>query len=340
MSPRTILGIESSCDETAAAVVRDGREVLSTVVYSQVAEHARWGGVVPEIAGRSHLTRIVPVVEEALAMAQLPGGRPDAIAVTCRPGLLGSLLIGTTAAKALALAWNLPLTGVHHVQAHAYAALMSTPTWEFPYITLTVSGGHTSLCRTDSPLDHIELGATLDDAAGEALDKGATMLGLGYPGGPAIERFALGLEPDRDHFKLPLLAKDSLDFSFSGLKTALLYTLKGPGGKRDQANLIPEDALPGLAASFEFAVVETLARKAMRAVHQEGIPRILVGGGVACNQRLRKRLQHHASQEGVLVHIAEPAYCTDNAVMIAGLGHAQLAAGFQDDLDLDAQPRG
>jgi N6-L-threonylcarbamoyladenine synthase len=332
---RTILGIESSCDETAVAVVRDGREVLSSVVYSQIEEHAAWGGVVPEIAGRSHLRAIRPALQTALEEAQLTSTDIDAIAATCRPGLLGSLLIGVTAAKSLAWAWQKPLVGVHHIEAHVYAALMSLPEWQFPYITLVVSGGHTSLYRSDSPLKLELLGCTRDDAAGEALDKAAAMLNLAYPGGPSIQKAAADGNPRGYTFKRPLLGPDSLEFSFSGMKTALLYKLKGPGGRREDPTLPESQNLPDMAASFEEAVADTLVKKSMRACKMTGIPRLLVGGGVACNHRLRKMMAARAPLEGVAAHFAAPEFCTDNAVMIAGLGYARLQAGLVDDLTLD-----
>jgi len=334
-----ILGIETSCDDTAAAVVRDGRAALSSVVRSQAAEHAAWGGVVPEIAGRGHLTALMPAIEEAMRAA---GARPedlDAIAVTNRPGLLGSLLIGTTAAKALAWAWDRPLLTVDHVQAHVYAALMPVEQPKFPCIALVVSGGHTSLYRVDDPLTLTLLGSTRDDAAGEALDKAASLLGLAYPGGPAIEAAGAAGDPHAFPFKLPLLEPDSLEFSFSGLKTALLYTLVGPGNRRDAPWLLPRARLADLCASFEHAVAGTLARKAVRAAELTGIPRILVGGGVACNRRLRALLGEQAARAGMEARFAPPAYCTDNAVMIAGLGHALLAGGRLAPLDADVLAR-
>ena len=330
-----ILGIESSCDETAAAVVRGGREALSSVARSQIAEHAAWGGVVPEIAGRSHLRAIVPTVDEALREAGCRREDLAGIAVTARPGLLGSLLVGVTAAKSLAWAWDKPLIPVHHIEAHVYAALMSVEDWQFPYITLVVSGGHTSLYRTDSPLDHTLLGATRDDAAGEALDKAAAMLELGYPGGPAIQKAATDGDPKAYAFKRPLLGPDSLEFSFSGMKTAMLYKLKGPGGKREDPTLPESSNLAGMAASFEAAVMDTLIRKCLRASKQHGIPRILIGGGVACNRRLREDMAVAAARRGVEAVFARPEHCTDNAVMIAGLGHARLQAGETADLLLD-----
>lgn len=339
MGSDLILGIESSCDETAAAVVADGKVVMSSVIHTQIEEHAAWGGVVPEIAGRSHLRAIRPVLEQALQDAGITHHDLAGIAVTNRPGLLGSLLIGTTAAKALAWAWDKPLVGVHHIEAHIYAALMTIEKPQFPFITLVVSGGHTSLYRTTSPLQHELLGCTRDDAAGEALDKAAKMLGLGYPGGPAIQAAAQNGDPKAFPFKLPLLSRDSLEFSFSGLKTALLYTLKGPGGKMADDWIIPHDTLPDLCASFEHAVTATLARKCVRACQQTDIKQILIGGGVACNQRLRVLMAKEAKKAGVEATFAPPAYCTDNAVMIAGLGYELLQRGETASLDLEVFAR-
>ncbi|KAA3609014.1 MAG: tRNA (adenosine(37)-N6)-threonylcarbamoyltransferase complex transferase subunit TsaD [Planctomycetota bacterium] len=337
--PQTILGIESSCDETAVALVARGRQVLASEVRSQVAEHAAWGGVVPEIAGRGHLQAIVPALESCLQTADCGPEQVDAIAVTCRPGLLGSLLVGLNAAKALAWAWRKPLIGVHHIEAHLYAALMGIEEWQFPYISLVVSGGHTNLFRSDSPLQHQRLGCTRDDAAGEALDKAAATLGLGYPGGPAIQKAGQDGDPQAFSFKRPMLSKDSLDFSFSGLKTALLYTLKGPGGKRSDPDRIGPERQADLCASFESAIVDTLAKKCLRACRQQEVPRLLIGGGVARNRRLRSCMEQIAAENDLQVHFAAPEHCTDNADMIAGLGHAYAEAGRFADLNLEAQPR-
>jgi len=339
MSAKFILGIESSCDETAAAVVADGKVVMSSVIHTQIDEHAEWGGVVPEIAGRSHLRAIRPSIEQALADAGISPADLAGIAVTNRPGLLGSLLIGATAAKALAWAWEKPLLGVHHIEAHIYAALMTVEEPQFPFITLVVSGGHTSLYRTTSALDHELLGCTRDDAAGEALDKAAKMLELSYPGGPAIQKAGADGDPSAFKFKLPMLKRDSLEFSFSGLKTALLYTLKGPGGKMTDDWIIPRSAMADLCASYEYAVAETLARKCVRACEQTGIRQILIGGGVACNRRLRELMKINADKAGLHAIFAPPAFCTDNAVMIAGLGYELLQRGVTADLDLEVFAR-
>ena len=342
-----ILGIESSCDETAAAVVRGGYEVLSSVVHSQAAEHARYGGVVPEIAGRSHLREVHRVVEEALGEAGLGPADLAGIAVTTRPGLIGSLLVGLSVAKALALRWDLPLVPVHHIHAHVWAATMELGPGAapFPALALVVSGGHSHLFRSLCP-DRLEpLAATLDDAAGEAFDKVAWILGLGYPGGPAVSKLAA--EGDPRAFRFPRYRPKPpadggprpLGFSFSGLKTAVLYHVRGQDAL---APTPPPDEIPrraDVAASFQEAVVDALVGETLEAARREGLDRVLVGGGVACNGRLRERFAEEGAAAGVAVTFPSPAYCTDNAVMIAGLGHPLLEAGATADLALDASPR-
>jgi N6-L-threonylcarbamoyladenine synthase len=334
-----ILGIESSCDETAAAVVRGGREVISSVVHSQIAEHAVFGGVVPEIAGRSHLRKILPVIDSALEQAGLQLPDITAIAVTQRPGLIGSLLVGLSVAKSLAFTHDLPLVPVHHIEAHVYAASMECATPPYPCICLVVSGGHTALYRADSPMEMTQLASTLDDAAGEAFDKVSWLLGTGYPGGPAVSKLAA--DGDRKSIRFPRYRpKDrSLGFSFSGLKTAVLYHLRG--GDALAPTPAPEDivARADVAAGFEEAVVDALATQSMQACRDSGLPRLLVGGGVACNRRLREVLAERGAQEGVQVTFPSPDYCTDNAVMIAGLGSELFRAGRTAGFDLDASPR-
>ncbi|HED66430.1 MAG TPA: tRNA (adenosine(37)-N6)-threonylcarbamoyltransferase complex transferase subunit TsaD [Planctomycetes bacterium] len=337
-TPRLILGIESSCDETAAAVVRSGREILSSVVHSQIPLHAPFGGVVPEVAGRSHLEEILPVIGRALDEAGLGLGDIEGIAVTNRPGLIGSLLVGLSTAKGIAFARGLPLVGVHHIEAHAYAATMEQPV-DFPALVLVVSGGHTALYRMDSPLSLSPVAQTLDDAAGEAFDKVAGMLGLGYPGGPAISELAL--EGRRDAIRFPRYrSRDgSPGFSFSGLKTAVLYHLRGQDALRPTPPPEEIERPEDVAASFEEAAVDTLVHQSLLAAEREGLETVLVAGGVACNRRLRERMDEEAGRRGLDVHFPSPAYCTDNAAMIAGLGWHRLAAGERDGLDLDAYAR-
>ncbi|MFT7484870.1 MAG: N6-L-threonylcarbamoyladenine synthase [Candidatus Paceibacteria bacterium] len=334
-----ILGIESSCDETAAAVVRSGREVLSSVIHSQIEEHAVYGGVVPEIAGRSHLRKILPVVDAALEQSGVQLEDLDAIAVTQRPGLIGSLLVGLSVAKSLAFIHNKPLVPVHHIEAHVYAASMECTSSPYPCICLVVSGGHTALYRAESPLSMTQLATTLDDAAGEAFDKVSWLLGTGYPGGPAISKLAE--TGDRTAIRFPRYrAKDGrIGFSFSGLKTSVLYYLRGG----DALARTPEpEQIPNredVAACFQEAVVDSLASQCLRACEQENLPRLLVGGGVACNARLREVLSQRATGRGVQVTFPSPSYCTDNAVMIGALGWELLRAGQTASWDLDALPR-
>ena len=333
-----VLGIESSCDDTAAAVVRDGRQILSSVVESQATQHAPFGGVVPEIAGRSHLRRILPVIERALEEAGAALDELDALAVTRRPGLIGSLLVGLSAAKAIAFARELPLVGVHHIEAHAYAATMESQV-DYPLLALVVSGGHTALYRMSGPTALEPLAETLDDAAGEAFDKVAAMLGLGYPGGPEIARLAL--EGRRDAIPFPRYTpkRGGVGFSFSGLKTAVLYHLRGQDALAPTPAPEEIEAPADVAASFEEAVVDTLVTQSLRAARSEGLERIVVAGGVACNRRLRERMAAAAAEAGLAAFFPAPAYCADNAAMIAGLGFHVLQAEGPAHWDLDALAR-
>jgi len=334
-----VLGIESSCDETAAAVVRDGRQILSSVVHSQASLHAVYGGVVPEIAGRSHLAQILPVVDAALVQASTSLEQIDGIAVTNRPGLIGSLLVGLSAAKALAWPRGIPIAGVHHIEAHVYAATMERPELAYPSLALVVSGGHTALYRARSPLVLELLGTTRDDAAGEAFDKVAFMLGLGYPGGPAVSKLAESGNPRAVRLPAYRSREAAPSFSFSGLKTAVLYHVRGQDARNP---LPPPEAITDradVAASFEQAVVDSLVEECLRTARREGLQRILVAGGVACNRRLRLEMTRRASAEGLEAIFPSPAYCTDNAAMIAGLGFQILSAGKADTLALDAAPR-
>jgi N6-L-threonylcarbamoyladenine synthase len=334
-----VLGIESSCDETAAAVVRDGREILSSVVHSQASLHATYGGVVPEIAGRSHLAQILPVVDAALEQARTSLDGIGCVAVTTRPGLIGSLLVGLSAAKALAWPRGIPLVGVHHIEAHVYAATMERAELAYPSLALVVSGGHTALYRALSPLQLELLGTTRDDAAGEAFDKVAFLLGLGYPGGPAVSKLAESGHPGAVRLPAYRSRDEGPSFSFSGLKTAVLYHVRGQDAREP---LPPPERIPDradVAASFEQAVVDSLVAECLRTARREGLTRILVAGGVACNRRLRRDLAQRAAAEGLEAIFPSPAYCTDNAAMIAGLGFQALRAGRIETLALDAAPR-
>lgn len=330
-----ILGIETSCDETAAAVVEDGHRVRSNVVHSQVALHARWRGVVPEVASRSHTERILPIVEQALADANVTPQQLTAVAVTHRPGMIGCLLVGMAAAKALAWRFQLPLLGVDHVQAHVHTGLLADPDMPLPALSLVASGGHTALYLLTAPGQSERLGTTRDDAAGEALDKGAALLGLSYPGGPAIEQAAT--TGDRRRFDLPrtLLGPDSLDFSFSGLKTALLYTLRPQGGPARAAPPSGQE-VADLAACYQEAVVDVLVTKLRRASERHPVRSLCIGGGVARNLRLRERLAADPVLRSLHLVLPPLALCADNGAMIASLATVAWQQGHRDTLDLDA----
>lgn len=331
-----VLTIETTCDETAAAVVSDRLEVLGAAVASQDALHERFRGVVPEIASRAHVERILPVIDEALKKAQVALSDIGAVAVANTPGLAGSLLVGVSAAKALAVALDIPLIAVNHIQAHIYACRLAYGESVFPCVGLVVSGGHTNLYRCASPLDFELLGGTIDDAAGEAFDKVAAMLGLGYPGGPAIQRAAERGNPHA--YVLPrtfLNEPERLAFSFSGLKTAVRYKI----APQHSGELTPPDVQTAadLAASFQQAVVDVLVGKSRDALRKTGWPTLCVGGGVAANRLLRQRIDQLAAGENIRVFIAPPELCTDNAVMGA-IAIERLKAGLVESLDLDAQP--
>ena len=332
-----LLAIESSCDETAAAVIDRSLAIRSNIVASQVELHAEFGGVVPEIASRAHLSNILPVLERALAEAGVTLQDITAVAVVTQPGLVGSLLVGLTAAKAICLAHDVPLVPVHHIEAHLYACRMFAGRDVYPAVGLVVSGGHTSLYDCRGPIDSELLGSTIDDAAGEAFDKVAQLLGLGYPGGPHIERTARAGDADAIRLPRPLLSEPGLDFSFSGLKTAVRYQVHGvPGAGRTPPEMT-DNRTANLAASFQAAVVDCLVQRCRRALNQTGHSQLLVGGGVAANQSLRIALAELCEQEHVDLWVAPPELCTDNAAMGA-LGWERLDAGHTADLDVDVTP--
>lgn len=332
-----LLAIESSCDETAAAVIGEDRRVLSSVVASQDDLHRRFGGVVPEIASREHVRVILPVIDEALGQAGIQPGDLSAVAVTTEPGLVGSLLVGLTAAKTLAMSLGVPLVAVNHVHAHLYACRLTEGASVFPAVGLVVSGGHTNLYDCRSLVEYELLGSTRDDAAGEAFDKAAAILGLPYPGGPSIERAARDGDADAFAFPRAMLEAGSLDVSFSGLKTALLYEANGQPGSKTTAPTLTDQRRCDLAASFQAAVVEVLCEKSRRAVSATGRRRLLVGGGVASNQQLRTDLEALGGELSIDVHFANRAYCTDNAAM-AALAWESLERGETAALDLDVTP--
>jgi len=334
-----VLGIETSCDETAASVVEDGRWVRSDVVSSQIKVHAEYGGVVPEVASRQHVATIVPVLRRAAAEAGIDLADLDGIAVTAGPGLVGALLVGVETAKALGYALGKPVIGVNHLAGHLAAVFLAdratatapAPVPPDPHLALLVSGGHTALIRVDGPGATTLLGATRDDAAGEAFDKVAKLLGLGYPGGVAIDKLAATGNPAAHEFPRALPARDDLDFSFSGLKTAVstfLARRAPPAGQE----------LADVCASFQAAVVDVLVRKSRRALHREGLGDLVVCGGVAANRGLRNGLAAAAAQDGFRLFIPAPKLCTDNAAMIAAAGTEQLRRGLSAPLSLSVDP--
>jgi N6-L-threonylcarbamoyladenine synthase len=326
-----VLGIETSCDETAAAVLADGRRILSDVVASQDALHAPWGGVVPELASRRHLEVITPVVDRALGEAGVKLSDLDGLAVTQGPGLVGSLLVGCAVAKALAWAHRKPLVGVNHLEGHIFAAFLVDPAPSYPFVALVVSGGHTALYHAQAPLQYALLGQTRDDAAGEAFDKVAKLLGLGFPGGPAIQRVAEQGDPRAIAFPLAQMTDGARDFSFSGIKTSASLYVKRHGP-------LSAAAVADVAASFQAAVVKMLVRKTVRAALHVGVKRVVLTGGVAANGPLRQALSREAQEHGIALHIPPPRLCTDNAAMITAAGTARLQAGERATLEMNARP--
>lgn len=338
ITPVQILTLETTCDETAAAVITERLEVLGAVVASQDELHRRFRGVVPEIAARAHVERILPVIDETLRRARLGLADLDAIAVANTPGLAGSLLVGLVAAKTLCLALDKPLIAVNHLHAHIYACRIASGRNIYPCVGLIVSGGHTSLYHCVSPFEYRPLGGTIDDAAGEAFDKVASMLGLPYPGGPAISQAAATGNPKAYSFPRAFPNdEDRLDFSFSGLKTAVRYQIAGPGRTDFRALELSPQTVADVAASFQEAVCDCLVARTMSAARKTGLQTICVGGGVAANRRLRTRLQDETQRAGLELLIAPPALCTDNAVMGA-IAIERLRAGLVESLDLDIHP--
>jgi N6-L-threonylcarbamoyladenine synthase len=331
-----VLGIETSCDETAAAVIRDGREIVSSVISSQVPIHKRFGGVVPELASREHLDKIVPVVREAFERAGVSSKEIDGIAVTVGPGLVGSLLVGVSYAKAMAFALGKPFVGVNHIEGHIYSVAFENPPIEYPAEALIVSGGHTNIFLIPEPGKYKVLARTRDDAAGEAFDKVAKLLGLGYPGGPIIERLAREGNPKAVPFAIPRMGDGLPDFSFSGLKTAVTKHVRETGLKPMENGGEPSQAIKDLAASFQHVVVQSLV-KTMERLAEENYPKtLIVAGGVACNRKLREVCAQAAKRLGVPAYFPSPHLSTDNAAMIAAAGTVKLLAGEYSDLDLNA----
>lgn len=329
----TILGIETSCDETSAAVVRDGA-LLSNITTSQLF-HSTYGGVVPELASRAHQKLIVPIVEEALKKAAVTKNELDAVAAVYGPGLIGAILVGLSFGKSLALGLRIPFIGVNHMEAHILSNLIEEPKPVFPFLNLTVSGGHTQLVLVKQPFEYEILGETKDDAVGEAFDKVAKMLGIGYPGGPMVDTLAAKGNPAFVNFPRPYLSDDSFEFSFSGLKTSVLYYLRKIGFDAAQQN---EQFLSDVCASFQAAVVDVLIRKTISAAKKFKVKDIAVAGGVAANSELRTRLDERARKEGFRLFIPKFEYCTDNGAMVAMAGFLRMAEGRTSDLELTAEP--
>jgi len=328
-----VLAIETSCDDTGAAVVLDGRKILSNIVSSQISVHQKYGGVVPELASRKHIESIVPIVTEALKTAKVTLKDINGIAVTQGPGLVGSLLVGLSFAKSLAFATGLPLVGVNHIEAHLSAIFLEEKSPKFPFIGLVVSGGHTSLFRVDGFGKYKRLGQTRDDAAGEAFDKVAKLLGLGYPGGPIIDELSKTGNPRAIRFPRPVLSKNSLDFSFSGLKTAVVnYVKVNP----EPTAGYPEDLIKDIVSSFQEAVVEVLVKKTVQAAQHHGLKRIVLSGGVAANQRLRQKIVEESLEQKLKVYLPSPSFCTDNAAMVGVVGYEYLRQGIRSPLSLNA----
>ncbi|MHC4933584.1 MAG: tRNA (adenosine(37)-N6)-threonylcarbamoyltransferase complex transferase subunit TsaD, partial [Planctomycetota bacterium] len=327
-----VLGIDTSCDETSVALVEKGR-ILSGVVFGQTSLHRPFGGVVPEIAARAHVERILPALDEV----QREGGGAQAVAVTNRPGLIGPLLVGLSAAKSVAFAKELPLVGVHHLEAHVAAAYLLEPAPEPPFVALIASGGHTVLYEVAQRGSYERLGQTTDDAAGECFDKIAAILDLPYPGGPSIEEAARDGDPGAVDLPRPLRNDPSDDFSFSGLKTAVLYRVKGQDGRRADPSRAGH-AVSDFAASAQEAIADVLSFKAVRAARRRGVSRLVLGGGVAANTRLRELAAERGREAGLEIFIPPRALCTDNAAMVAVRGAELMVSGRRDGLDLDADP--
>ncbi len=338
MALETLLAIESTCDETAVALIDSSGRVLSECVATQESLHEKFAGVVPEIAARAHLERILPVIDTAMRQS---GKAPEdlaAIAVATYPGLPGSLIVGLSAAKALALAWDKPIVGINHIQAHIYACGLDTPESIYPCVGFIVSGGHTSLYRCDDPLGWDYLGGTIDDAAGEAFDKVAVMLGLSFPGGPALSKLACKGDPHAIRFPRPLIDDPKrLDFSFSGLKTAVRYRIAGSSNPDPTAVVLEEKQRADIAAGFEQAVIDCLISKACAALNRTDLKRLCVGGGVAANTKFRQQLTEACRARRIELVIAKPQWCTDNAAMGA-LAWEKIRRGQYDTLELDVQP--
>jgi N6-L-threonylcarbamoyladenine synthase len=326
-----VLGIETSCDETGIAVYDSELGLRAHVLHSQVAIHRTYGGVVPELASRDHIRRTLPLIRQTLQQAGLTRQEIEGVAYTAGPGLVGALLVGAAIGRGLAYAMGVPAIGVHHMEAHLLAPMLEQPAPEFPFLALLVSGGHTQLVQVDAPGQYLLLGETMDDAVGEAFDKTAALLGLGYPGGPALSALAERGRPGHFHFPRPMTGRPGLDFSFSGLKTHVVYTV------REHAD--DEQTRADIARAFVDAVVDTMVIKCRRAMQETGLRQVIAAGGVSANRQLRKELVIMADQEGGRVFFPRPEFCTDNGAMIAYAGYLRLRAGQREPLAFAAHPR-
>jgi len=330
-----VLGIETSCDETGVAIYDTKEGLLGDTLYSQVAMHAQYGGVVPELASRDHIKRLIPLIKEVLLQANTKQEQIDAIAFTAGPGLIGALMVGAATARAIAFAWEVPAIAVHHMEGHLLAPMLEEKPPSFPFVALLVSGGHTQLVEVKAIGEYQLLGESLDDAAGEAFDKAAKMLGLDYPGGPLIAKLAMSADRARFKFPRPMVDRPGMDMSFSGLKTFTLNTVN----KFKNAAGLDEQTKADIAAAFEEAVVETLAIKCRRALQHTKFKQLIIAGGVSANHRLREKLQLMVEKERASLFYARPEFCTDNGAMIAYAGAQRLAAGQSSDLTILAKPR-
>lgn len=331
-----VLGIETSCDETGVAIYDSEKGLLADTLYSQVEMHAEYGGVVPELASRDHVRKLLPLLKETFAIAGLETGDVDAIAYTAGPGLIGALMVGASTGRSMAMAWGIPAIGVHHMEGHLLAPMLEETPPTFPFVALLVSGGHTQLVKVEGIGQYQLLGESLDDAAGEAFDKAAKMLGLDYPGGPEIAKHAQKGDRSRFRFPRPMVDRPGMDMSFSGLKT---FTLNTANDHRDEQGKIDQQTIYDIASAFEEAVVDTLAIKCRRALQDTGFKQLVIAGGVSANSRLRERLGEMVNKERAALFYARPEFCTDNGAMIAFAGCQRLLAGQQSDLTILAQPR-
>lgn len=330
-----VLGIETSCDETGIALYDNKKGLLCDVLYSQVDMHTEYGGVVPELASRDHICRVIPLVHQALEKAGIDKKAINAVAYTKGPGLIGALMVGACIGRALAWAWNVPSIGVHHMEGHLLAPMLEDKSLKFPFLALLVSGGHTQLVSVTGIGRYQLLGESVDDAAGEAFDKVAAMLGLGYPGGPAISKLAVAGVSGRFHFPRPMTDKPGLNFSFSGLKTSTLNTVM----KCKESKAISHQDKADIAIAFEEAVVDTLTLKCLRALKQTKLKNLVIAGGVSANKALRIALEAMVQKNKAILHYARPEFCTDNGAMIAYAGYQRLAAGQTEDLAITPMPR-